>query len=202
MGRRRMIVIGAIAGYAIGSMPTAVWIARLSGIDLLQDGSGNPGANNARRLGGLRLAAAVLFVEMAKGALAVAAGSTLAGDAGAVAAGFGAVAGNVYNIWYGFRGGKGLGIAAGVILTIWPVGLVILLATIALGAIVTRSSGKATLITLVVAVIASLAWWLADWDNAWGLPAGHLPAATIAITSIITPKHLNDARADSEKTPV
>jgi len=47
------------------------------GVDLRRGGTGNPGPNNARRLGGLPLAFLVLVVEMAKGMTAVAAGLAL-----------------------------------------------------------------------------------------------------------------------------
>ena len=69
-----MIGLAAITGYLIGSVPTAVWLGKLWGVDLRRGGTGNPGANNARRLGGLPLAFLVLVVEMAKGMTAVAAG--------------------------------------------------------------------------------------------------------------------------------
>ena len=197
-----MIVVAGLIGYVVGTIPTADWLARARGIDLRQGGSGNPGANNARQLGGMGLAAAVLLVEMGKGAGAVIAGNALAGEAAAIVAGLGAIAGNVYNLWYRFRGGKGLGIAAGVMLALWPFGLLVLLATIAGGALLTRSSGKATLIALGMAMAASVAWWMWEWDNAWGAPARLLPALALGTVAMIFPKHLIDARADAEKAPV
>jgi len=54
-------LLAAIAGYALGSLPTAGALARMRGIDLRAEGSGNPGANNALRTGGLILAAGVLL---------------------------------------------------------------------------------------------------------------------------------------------
>lgn len=113
--------IGAgIVGYLIGSLPTAEWLGKRAAVDLRREGSTNPGTNNALRLAGPRLAAAVLTTEMAKGVIAVVAGVALAGDIGAVLAGVGAVTGNVFNSYYRFRGGKGLGISAGVLTAIWP----------------------------------------------------------------------------------
>jgi glycerol-3-phosphate acyltransferase PlsY len=194
-------VVAWLIGYSIGTIPTAAWLARARGIDLRQGGSGNPGANNARQLGGMSLAAAVLFVEMGKGAAAVIAGNALAEEAGAIVAGLGAIAGNVYNVWYRFKGGKGLGIAAGVMLALWPVGLLVLLATIAGGAMLTRSSGKATLIALAMAIAASVAWWMWEWDNAWGAPARLLPALALGTVAMIFPKHLTDARRMPRRHP-
>ena len=151
-GSRKMSVVAAIGagivGYLIGSFPTAEWLGKRAAVDLRREGSTNPGANNALRLAGPRLAAAVLTTEMAKGVIAVVAGAALAGDIGAVVAGVGAVTGNVFNSYYGFRGGKGLGISAGVLAAIWPTVLVPVLAVLVITVLITRSSGTATIVTL------------------------------------------------------
>lgn len=108
--------MAATTGYLIGSIPTAGFIARLRGIDLRRQGSGNPGTNNALRTGGVILAISVLVVEAAKGYAAVLVANSMVDDWGAVVGGVAAVAGNVFNVWYGFSGGKGLGISLGVLL--------------------------------------------------------------------------------------
>lgn len=181
------------AGYLIGSLPTAQWLGIAWGVDLRRDGSGNPGANNARRLAGLGLAGLVLTVEMAKGAGAALAGLSLAGDLGALAAAVGAVAGNVYNVWYRLDGGKGLGITAGVIVALWPVALVICVAVIALAAAITRSSGLATLITMITLNVLGVIWWLLDLRNAWGLDEkGMLALFAASVSLLIWRKHWSD----------
>lgn len=186
-------VAAALIGYLLGTLPTAQALGSLWGVDLRRDGSGNPGANNARRLGGFGLAGVVLGVEAAKGAVAVLAGLALAGDVGAVTAGVGAVAGNVYNLWYRFQGGKGLGIAAGVISTLWPSALIISLAVIALVVIITRSSGLATIATISSLNVIGLGWWLFDWPNGWGIVQTELLIFfAIGLTLIIWRKHWMD----------
>ena len=141
------ILLAALAGYVIGSLPTAVWLGRLWGVELLRDGSRNPGANNARRLGGDTLAVLVLIIEIAKGLTAVVVGmviggetaaiggeaATTGGEAAALAAGLGAVTGNVYNVWHRFKGGKGLGISGGVILGLWPAAFPFVVLTLVVG---------------------------------------------------------------------
>lgn len=188
-----MIAFAAAAGYLIGSLPTAGGLGRLWGVDLRRDGSGNPGANNARRLGGLKLAGLVLLVEGGKGAAAVMTGSAIAGDLGAVAAGIATVAGNVYNAWYRFQGGKGLGISAGVVLTLWPPVLLLCLAVIVVAVLITRSSGAATLATLVALNVFGVGWNLADWGNGWGIDRTQLLiVASLGITALIWRKHWRD----------
>ncbi|MGH8949653.1 MAG: glycerol-3-phosphate acyltransferase, partial [Acidimicrobiia bacterium] len=139
----------ALAGYLIGSVPTAVWLGRLWGVDLLGDGSGNPGANNARRLGGYTLAVLILIIEIGKGLAAVVVGLVIGGESAALAAGVGAVAGNVYNVWHRFKGGKGLGISGGVILGLWPSVFPFVVVTLAVASALTRSTGIGSFVTLV-----------------------------------------------------
>ena len=194
MDGRTVIVVAALVGYLIGSMPTANGLAKLWGVDLRSGGTGNPGANNARRLGGYPLAAAVLSAEMSKGVIAVIAGLFLADDVGAVLAGIGAIAGNVNNVWYRFRGGKGLAISAGVLLIVWPVALPFLLLLLALGAVATRSTGFGALITLGGVVVGAILWPLFEWPNGWGVSADTLLLLAPAMVVLITPRHLGDAR--------
>ncbi len=186
-------VVAALIGYLLGSLPTAQTLGRLWGVDLRREGSTNPGANNARRLGGFGLAGMVLVVEAGKGVAAVFAGQALGGDVAAVAAGVGAVAGNVFNLWYGFQGGKGLGISAGVIATIWPAALAICVGVIVVSVAVTRSSGLSTIATIAALDVAGVAWLVFDWPNAWGIVQTELLVLlSIGITVIIWRKHWMD----------
>jgi acyl phosphate:glycerol-3-phosphate acyltransferase len=190
-----MILVGALLGYVIGSVPTAVWLGRVWGVDLLRDGSGNPGANNARRLGGLTLAVLVLIIEIAKGLLAVVVGLMIGGEAAGLAAGLGAVAGNVYNVWHGFKGGKGLGISGGVILGLWPAAFPFVVMTLVFASALTRSTGIGSLVTLGAVLVGAFAWESTGLENPWGIanPA-LLVVLVIGIGLIIGPRHWRDAR--------
>lgn len=187
--------LAAVAGYLIGSVPSAGWLGSLWGVDLRRGGSGNPGANNARRLGGPRLALLVLIVEMIKGFVAVIAGFAIDGETGGVAAGLGAVTGNVYNIWYRFQGGKGLAITGGILLGLWPAGFPFIVLTLALASAVTRSTGIGTTITLAGLVAGALLWDRVGLDNPWGVTEyALLLPLTLVLAMVIVPKHLQDAR--------
>ena len=191
-----MTALAPIVGYLIGSLPTTNGIARLWGVDLRSGGTGNPGTNNARRLGGYGLAGIVLIVEVGKGVLAVFVGFQLGGDLGAALAGIGAVAGNVYKVWYRFRGGKGLGIAGGVLLAIWPLAFPIMVAVLVLATLVTGSSGQGALIALVGVLILSIVWTVIGWSTGWGASDTRvliLLSAGFGVT--LAPKHLHDARS-------
>lgn len=195
------LLAGAI-GYVIGSVPTAEWLGRMAGVRLRKSGSGNPGANNALRLGGPTLAAAVLLVEMAKGMAAVLVGAAVAADTGAVVAGLGAVAGNVYNVWYRGQGGKGLGISAGVLLAAWPIALIPSLLVIAAVALVTRSSGLAALTAVTGLLLMSLLWMWQDLPTAWGVGNGALLVALAAgLGALVFNRHWRDSPLSGSSPP-
>jgi glycerol-3-phosphate acyltransferase PlsY len=191
-----VIGLSAVTGYLIGSVPTAQWLGRLWGVDLRRGGTGNPGANNARRLGGLPLAILVLMVEMGKGLGAVVAGFAMADEVGGVFAGLGAVIGNVYNLWYRFQGGKGLGITGGVLIGLWPAAFLVVVVTIILASALTRSTGIGSLVTLGFLLVAALVWEITGLENPWGVGDYRLlPLLALGLSPIIAPRHWRDARA-------
>ncbi len=190
-----MILLAVAAGYLIGSLPTAIWLGRLRGVDLRSGGTGNPGANNARRLGGNWLAAAILLVEVAKGLTAVVVGDAIANDAGAVAAGLAAITGNVYNVWLGWKGGKGLSISGGVLLGIWPAAFPVAVATLLVASAMTHSSGRGSLLTLGALVLGAAWWWWADRTATSGVgDSGLVLVAVVGMSLILSRKHWFDAR--------
>lgn len=85
--------LALVAGYLLGGVPTTDWLATRRGVDLRGRGSGNPGANNALRLGGRGLAATVLAVEIVKGIVCVGVGASVGGEGGMAVAGVGAALG-------------------------------------------------------------------------------------------------------------
>ncbi len=189
-----IIALAAVVGYLVGSLPTAGWLARARGIDLMSEGSGNPGANNALRTGGSGLAASVLLVEMAKGALLTLAGGAVAAGVGMVAAGVAGAGGNLYNLWYRLRGGKGLGITAGVLVVAWPLVVAPIVVVLALAAWLTRSTGGGTIVAVVALAAAGTLWRVSGLPVAWGVDASLLPALSVGLGLLITPKHFRDAR--------
>jgi glycerol-3-phosphate acyltransferase PlsY len=118
--------IGWLAlGYLLGSIPFGLLLTRAAGLgDIRSIGSGNIGATNVLRTGNRKLALATLLLDAVKGAVAVLLAVWLSGtDAGLIAGG-GAVLGHTFPLWLGFRGGKGVATAFGVLLAIaWWIGL-------------------------------------------------------------------------------
>jgi glycerol-3-phosphate acyltransferase PlsY len=109
----------------LGSVPFGLLLTRLAGKgDLRTVGSGNIGATNVMRAGGLRLAGLVWILDMAKAAAAVGLGWSLVGEGFAAWCGFAAVFGHCYPVWLGFRGGKGNSSMFGALLAISPLSFV------------------------------------------------------------------------------
>lgn len=117
------LVPAILIGYTVGSLPLGFLLAHgARGVDLRRAGSGNVGAANVYRTSGLPMAIAVMLFDMGKGAGAV---LLAGGGTASVAAGVAAVAGHIYPVWLGFRGGKGVATATGVfgVLAPWATAL-------------------------------------------------------------------------------
>lgn len=181
-----------LAGYLIGSLPTADLVARRSGVDLRASGSGNPGTANALRVGGRTLAVTVLVLDLVKGAAAALAGLAIDGEGAALAAAVAAVTAQVHNPWFGFRGGKGLGVTAGTALVVWPPGLLVTLPVLSLASKALRSAAG-SLIGLVWFLIAAVVWAANGWSTFWGVvPDDRLVWYAIGILVITAPKFAAD----------
>ncbi|HOY47219.1 MAG TPA: glycerol-3-phosphate 1-O-acyltransferase PlsY [Alphaproteobacteria bacterium] len=119
-------VLGIIVSYLLGSIPFGLLIARAAGKgDLRKVGSGNIGATNVMRVGGLKLAGLVWLLDMAKSILAVVLGIILVGETFGALCGFISIVGHCYPVWLGFKGGKGNSSMFGVLLAISPLSFII-----------------------------------------------------------------------------
>lgn len=114
-------VIALIISYLLGSIPMGLVFTRLMGRgDLRKVGSGNIGATNVMRVGGLRMAGAVWLLDMAKAIAAVLLGQAIGGVAFGAWCGFVAIVGHCYPIWLRFHGGKGISSLFGVLMATNP----------------------------------------------------------------------------------
>ena len=154
-----------LLAFLLGSIPFGLVITRLAGLgDIRAIGSGNIGATNVLRTGRKDLAAATVLLDGLKGTAAVLMARHFGGPA--ALAGLAAVLGHTLTPWLGFRGGKGVATASGVLFGIaWPLGIataVIWLAT----AVLTRTSSLAALVACIAAPVAALAFP----PYAWPIP--------------------------------
>lgn len=111
-----------IAAYLVGSIPTGLLLARIfGGVDIRTTGSGNIGATNVSRTLGWKVGVLTLIGDCLKGLLPVLVAQRMGFSEGGVAlVAFAAFAGHVYTVFLGFKGGKGVATALGVLLAVSP----------------------------------------------------------------------------------
>ena len=111
-----------IAAYLVGSVPFAVVVSKIFGLaDPRSYGSGNPGATNVLRSGNTAAAALTLIGDAAKGWLAVWFAARIGASPLVVAlVALAVFIGHLYPLFLGFKGGKGVATALGVLLAIQP----------------------------------------------------------------------------------
>jgi glycerol-3-phosphate acyltransferase PlsY len=151
-----MIYLFAVMGYLLGSVPFGLVLSYLFGYgDIRKIGSGNIGATNVLRTGNKKLALAVLILDGAKGAAAVALARYFGDHTLALTAGFFSIIGHIFPVWLKFRGGKGVATTLGMYLVLAPwVGLSAILTWLAAAALF-RYSSLAALMAMLAAPIAA-----------------------------------------------
>lgn len=103
----------AISSYLLGSLNFSIIICRLTmNQDIRDYGSGNAGLTNSYRIMGASKTLGVLLGDIAKGAAAVTIGALLCGPIGKLTAGVFVIAGHMFPVYFGFRGGKGVLVGA------------------------------------------------------------------------------------------
>lgn len=159
------MILWAVFGYLLGSVPFGLVITRALGLgDLRQIGSGNIGATNVLRTGNKGAALATLLLDSGKGAIAVLLARHFGGEAAAILAGGAAFLGHCFPVWLRFKGGKGVATFLGTVIALnWPLGL-IACATWALTAAITRISSLSALLAAALAPV--FAWGLGRTDIA------------------------------------
>jgi glycerol-3-phosphate acyltransferase PlsY len=146
-----------LVSYLVGSFPTAIVYGKLTRkIDIREHGSGNAGATNVFRVMGWKAGLLVLLIDMLKGLLATVLFYKIAVGAIAITpvllqiiAGLFAVFGHIWTIFAGFKGGKGVGTGAGMIIGLVPgavlLGIIVFIITVALTRYVSLGSILASL---------------------------------------------------------
>lgn len=161
--------IAAIVGaYLIGSLSSAIILCKLAGLpDPRSEGSGNPGATNVLRIGGKKLAATVLFIDVVKGVLPVTIVSLVGFDlAWITATAFAVFIGHLYPVFFQFKGGKGVATALGGFLALSPLlGGAILLSWLFVF-IISRISSLSAIIAASLAPLYSM-WLINSLEARW-----------------------------------
>ena len=164
-----ILILILFASYIIGSFPTSIIMGRITkGIDIREHGSGNAGGTNVYRVLGWKPALVVVVFDIFKGWLPAAYlakmffDSTPLPDLGLfqILCGFCAVLGHTYTIFAGFKGGKGVGTLAGILIAMFPLAVplcilvfavtLMLTGYVSVGSIIASASLPVLLLTLPI----------------------------------------------------
>ena len=148
------MLIAAVAGYLLGSIPFGLVMAKLFGLgDIRQIGSGNIGATNVLRTGNKLAAFLTLVLDAGKGAIAVLIARAVFGEGAAGVAGLFAVLGHLFPLFLRFKGGKGVATFLGTLLALsFPAGLVAC-ATWLIMAVIFRISSLSAIMAALLAPV-------------------------------------------------
>jgi acyl phosphate:glycerol-3-phosphate acyltransferase len=153
------------AAYLLGSIPTAVWVSKtFFGIDIREHGSKNMGASNTFRVLGTGWGIFVLLIDMGKAVAAV----QLANYVNEhdwlgtekifwqLILGLIAVAGHIFPVFAGFRGGKGVACLFGVVLAIQPWTALLCVGVFLIVVVITKYISLGSLTAVVVFAVSVL----------------------------------------------
>jgi len=172
--------------YLLGSLSSAVIVSRIMGLpDPREQGSKNPGATNVLRLGGKKAAIVTLLGDMLKGLIPVLVAQGMSVSAEVLASvGLAAFVGHLYPVFFGFKGGKGVATALGVLSGFsWIVGLAVLLTWLTV-AFVGRISSLSALVAAALAPIYVNYWLMAPAPT----------VATLAMSGLLIYRHRGNIR--------
>mgnify|MGYP001375952939 CR=1 FL=1 len=183
-------VLVTIGAYLIGSLSFAVIVSRAMGLsDPRTYGSGNPGATNVLRSGSKPAAIVTLLLDAFKGWLPVMLVQWLGpahglGEGTQALAGLAAFLGHLYPVFFGFKGGKGVATAVGVLLAFEPL---LALATLLTFAIIVAFFRYVSLASMVAALFAPAYYLLVD-GVAWQA-SGAKALAMVAMGLLLIWRH-------------
>ncbi|CAM5355078.1 glycerol-3-phosphate 1-O-acyltransferase PlsY [Eoetvoesiella caeni] len=174
-------IVAILCAYLIGSIPFAVLVSRGMGLqDPRTFGSKNPGATNVLRSGNKSAAILTLCGDAAKGWFAVwLAESVGLPDFIVALCAIAVFLGHLYPVFLGFKGGKGVATALGVLLALQPW---LALATVATWLIVAYASRYSSLAAIAAAIFTPL-YYLFGGNVAW--PFSPLICAAIVVICVI-----------------
>ncbi|WP_269537415.1 glycerol-3-phosphate 1-O-acyltransferase PlsY [Cerasicoccus fimbriatus] len=164
-----LAAIGALlVGYFLGSISFAVIIGKKHGVDILKEGSGNPGATNVKRVLGKKAGNACFALDALKGFAATLIPQFFVTDENTLAFAIiglvGAILGHSFSVFIGFKGGKGVAVTMGGLLALAPLvllcGLLIWVATFYTSRYVSLASIAFGISLPLLALMAGSDWLL------------------------------------------
>lgn len=188
------VLLALVVAYLIGSIPFSLLIGRwVGGIDLREHGSRNVGATNVARTLGLKWGLLALLLDALKGLLPVLLLGPLLLDEShpwlghlRVGCGVAAICGHMFPPWLGFRGGKGVATALGVVCVLGPWATLAAFVAFALTFAVTRYVSLSSILASLTFLVAQFALL---GREAFSIRHWSLAAFSLAVPALIIVRH-------------
>jgi glycerol-3-phosphate acyltransferase PlsY len=191
-----MVLLTALIGYLIGSVPMGYLVIKLlKGEDIRHHGSGRTGGTNALRAGGLGAGALTMFGDALKGFAAVMLARlvvgpemlmTSLGTFASAVAGFGAVIGHNWSVYLGFKGGAGTAPNIGAAIAFWPIAGLYLAPMVPLGLYLIGYASVTSLVVAGMVLVTFIVRAALQADPNWWY-AAYAVAATVAVVWALRP---------------
>ncbi|NWF63484.1 MAG: glycerol-3-phosphate acyltransferase [Chloroflexi bacterium] len=167
-----MNIFFPLLGYLLGSLPFSVWVTRfVKNVDVRDAGSGHATTTNTIRQAGFGWGALVLFLDIAKGFIPTHLAFQYSGEVWLVALTASAsVIGHCWPAFAQFRGGMGLAVAGGSLLSVNPLGFLICLGLLIVLVLTVRHSARASVFAGVL--FAPVLWLFQIRDVGFGVAFG------------------------------
>jgi glycerol-3-phosphate acyltransferase PlsY len=189
-------VVAIVLSYLAGAIPTSLAVGKLFfKTDIRRHGSGNAGATNVFRVFGWKAGVAVIVVDIGKGVAAVLLIAQLGTEAmgpytSQLSAAVAAVIGHIWTVFAGFRGGKGVGTAAGALAALHPLAL---FGAVLVFAVLLTTTGYVSVGSLSGAIAFPVLVWLFDISRTVPTPPGFL-YFSIAVALVVFFSHRTNIR--------
>ena len=196
-GVEPIYVAGAIiVSYFLGTIPSALIVAKRGGVDVTAEGSGNPGTSNVVRLLGWKYGLVVFVADVLKGSASVGIAYYLTHTYGdnlnvsylAYACAYAAVLGHTFPFTRGFHGGKGVATGGGTMFVLYPVMSAVLCTS---WFVIRKLTGKSAVASLVI-TIAVPVYVIATIG--FGQPQSWQIAAVLGLVGLIIIRHMPNIR--------
>jgi glycerol-3-phosphate acyltransferase PlsY len=178
-----VLALAIIVSYFVGTIPSAIVVARSKGIDITTFGSGNPGASNVGRALGFKYFIVVFVIDVAKGAVPTL--LLLNNRPAAYLCGAAAILGHIFPVTRQLKGGKGVATGAGVLLPLFPIVMVICLGT---WLTIMKVSKKAALASVIAVPLAIVLVSILGHHETWEV------FAFLGIAALIEIRHISNIK--------
>ena len=190
------VAVAIIVSYFLGTIPSALIVAKRGGVDVTAEGSGNPGTSNVVRLLGWKYGLVVFVSDVLKGSASVGLAYYLTHHFGdglnvsylAYACAYAAVLGHTFPVTRGFHGGKGVATGGGTMFVLYPVMSAVLCTS---WFVLRKLTGKSALASLII-TIAVPVYVIATVG--FGEPDSWQIAAVLGLVGMIIIRHLPNIR--------